>query len=90
MQAGIELISNNVGLIFEWIITLILLFGNILFFAKDFKIGLLANFGIFTLVFMWFYHAGYYWLPPLVLMLVSISLLSLSLIFVSKNNRGFI
>lgn len=78
-------VPNNVGMSFELIITLIMLFGGAPFYAKDFKLGMLIHLLSFGLEFMWFYEAGLNYGIPLTLFFMFLVITSLSLYAVTKS-----
>lgn len=87
---GIDLISKNLMSI-ENIILLVVLLGSIIFYAKDFKLGLLLDFVFSALCFVWFYIAGLNYVYALVCTCIFLVLLSFSLYFVRQTaNRGVI
>ena len=90
MNIGITNIAENVGMGFENIILLIIFSGLIIYAARDFKIMLLMGLALSSGIFMWFYQAGYNYVPPLVIMFLFIVFLSFSLYASSKTSGGTI
>jgi uncharacterized protein YacL len=84
MNIGITQIIENIGVSFESTIMLIAVIGGLIFFARGFKLGLIIQLVIHTMLFMWFYTAGYDWIAPITVVLITIVLLTFSLI---SNNR---
>lgn len=83
-------IANNVGMRFENIILLLVIAGGLIFYAGDVKLGLLMQFLGTGLLFIWFYSAGLYYVPSLVVFLITVVILSLSLYASAKSSQGFI
>lgn len=72
LNLGIQLIQNNLGVTFENIILFVVLIGCLIFYAKDFKLGLILTFILSGLLFMWFYYLNLNWVNSLVVTLMSI------------------
>ena len=85
MMEGINLIAENLGVAFELIITLITNLGLLVFFTRDFKIGMVLMFILNGGLFMWFYAAGYNYLAPVVLFFMALIIMALTLYPVSKK-----
>lgn len=88
MNIAFTNIAANVGVSFENIILLIFIFGSCIFYAKDFKLGLVIQFLGAGLLFMWFKHAGFNYVPSLVIFFITLVLLALSIIFVAKTGEA--
>jgi len=84
--AFLNIAANN-GVSFENIILLIFIFGGCIFYAKDFKLGLVIQFLGSGLLFMWFKTAGLNYMPSLVIFFITLVLLALSIIFVAKTGE---
>jgi hypothetical protein len=82
---GIDQIMANNGLGFEWTILLIIIFGSIIFFAKDFRIGILMLFVTTGLSFMLFYHWGLNYVPAIVLCFMSLVVMAFSFYAIGKS-----
>lgn len=87
MNIGIELLLDNVGMSFEWVIMLILILGSMIFAAKDFKISLITLIVSMAGLFVWFYEKGYNYSMPLVVFFMGIVVLALSLYAVSSSSQ---
>lgn len=87
-------VETNLGLPIEIIFLLVIAIAGFIFYAKDYKIGLLIHFITFAGTFIWFYQWSLteptiYWTYPLIAMLITFILLALSLYSVkSQNNQG--
>lgn len=89
MLDAIVLVANNIGMSFENVITLITCLGCLVFFAKDFKLGIMLLFIMNGGLFIWFYEAGYNFVPPLVIFFLALVIMALSLYAVNKlTDRG--
>ena len=88
MNIGIETIASNVGMTFENILILLCGVGGLVFYAKDFKLGLMLHFIIYGLLFAWFYYVGYIYEIAETLMFVFLVILSLSLYATFGQSEG--
>lgn len=91
MWPGIELISNNLGIGLEYLILIIVTLAGLIFFAIDWKVGLVIEFLSSGLLFMWFYNdASLDWAPALIAMFLWLVIMSLTLYSISKTgvSRG--
>lgn len=89
----LDLLVNVEANIFsiELIVTLILLVCGVILFARDYKVGLISNFLIFSGCFIIFYEYGLNYRIPLMVSIGFIILISLSLYTVNKTvTRGFV
>lgn len=83
----INLYENNLGASFENIITLVYVLGSLLFFVRDFKVGL-SVLMLFSLgVFIWFYQLGLSWILPLTIFFIGLIFLSFTLYFTAKADE---
>lgn len=87
MNPAFTSIATNLGLGIDFIIWIALTLGFLIFFAKDFKLGVLITFIGEAVIFMWYftlyqggYDFNYYY--PLIVMFLSLIVLTLSLLFV--------
>lgn len=83
---GIDLITTNLGMSIDLIIFLLFTILSILFFALDFKIGLMFELITQAILFMWFYSVSYIndFRLPLITFMITLVLFALSLYFVKK------
>lgn len=86
MNIGFSEIASNIGVSFETTILLFVLFGSIIFFAKDFKLGILMLFLISGGVFMWFYAAGLNWQNAAIVFFMSLIVMSFTFYAVAKSS----
>ena len=87
MNIGIDLIVANLGMSFENIILFITSVGGIIFYAMDVRLGLLLHFIGTSLIFMWFYQAGYNYTFAIVSMFIWLVLMCFSL-YTYKQRSG--
>jgi accessory gene regulator protein AgrB len=87
MNIAISQIASNVGMEFELIITLLIAVGGLIFYAMDFKLGMVLHFVGFGVTFMAFYHYGLNYSKPLICFFMSLVLMALTLYFVSKTTK---
>lgn len=85
MNLGITNLSANMGMDFSTIILIAVMIGGLIFYAKDFKIGLIMQFLMSGLLFMWFYSAGWNYVPALIIFFITLIAMSLSLFAVAKS-----
>lgn len=85
MWQGLTLIDQNVGFPLETVIVLVGFLGSLVFFAQDFKLGVLINFVSNGLFFLLFYYLGWSYGIAAVSMFLSLVVLSLTLFFVQKQ-----
>lgn len=91
-SAATDLIIGNVSMGLPEVITFVVIISSIIFYAKDFKLGLVMDFLFSTLLFMWFYAAGWDYIIPLILMFVFLASMALTLLPISQVSKegGFI
>lgn len=89
---GISTIVANIGVSYETLILILVLLGGLILYAKDFKLGLIIQFMTTGCLFMWFYTAGYNYIPALVVCFLTFITMALSLYMVSKTTKvvGFV
>lgn len=88
MNIAFSNIAANIGVSFENTVLLIVLFGGLVFYAKDFKLGLVIQFLGAGLLFIWFKQAGLNYVPSLVIFFITLVLLAFSIIFVAKTGEA--
>jgi hypothetical protein len=79
MLEGFSVISGNLLMTFEGLLLTIMGFGSIIWFAKDFKLGLIINFMLFGAVFAWFYTAQMNYNLSMLIFLFTFVLMCMSL-----------
>lgn len=84
MWIGFEIIQNNLGFQIETLILIVLLLGDLIFYAKDFKVGLMLTMFTMGTAFVGFYAAGMNYVPALVCFFSCVALLCLNLYAVSS------
>ena len=82
----IDILIGNIGVSFEWTVFLIFLIGSLIFFAKDFKLGLMLLMVTMGAIFVWFYETGNNYTIPLAVFFMCIVILALSLYAVQKSS----
>lgn len=87
MNIGFINMVTNLGMSFESIIILILLFAGLVFYASDFKLGLIMHMIAFACVFIWFYQIDLNWAVPLTLFFMCLIALSFTLYAVSRTTQ---
>jgi hypothetical protein len=86
MNIGLELITANLQMDFEYILFLLALIGSIIFMAKDFKLGIVINMIFNAALFIWFYETALIWAIPFIALLIDLVILSLLLFAVNKTS----
>jgi len=84
LNLGIENAVSNLGMGFDLVVFVSLVIAGIIFFAKDFKIGLMYSFFINALLFIWFYNEGWRYYYPLSLCLISFVVLTFTIYTTSQ------
>lgn len=81
----------NVGVSFEWIMVIISTLASMIFFAKDFKLGIIILMVTMAGVFIWFYESNLNYTLPLSIFFMAFVILVLSLYAVnaSSGTGGF-
>lgn len=92
MNLGVENLFHNIGFSFETVFLICFLLTSIVFFARDFKIGLVFILLGSGATFLWFYSWGLNWAPILIVFLMDLVVMSFTLYFVNKAVQagGFI
>ena len=76
----------NVGMSGEWIALIITILGALIFFAKDFKLGMIVLLTTSAGLFIWFYEQQWNYVLPLVIFFMSLVIMALSLYAVNKSS----
>lgn len=79
MWRGVSLLSENVGMGFELLMLFVLTLGGVVFMARDFKVGLIYEFVVSGVLFVWYYQSGWNHVPALVALFLNVVLLVFSL-----------
>lgn len=89
---GINIVTQNVSVSWGVLLTFLVNMGGLVFFAKDFKLGITLMFLSNGLLFMYLYNGGFNYAPAVILFFMSLVMLALSLYPVNKavQDRGFI
>lgn len=80
------IIFENINVSAEWTLFIIALCGSLIFFATDFKLGLVLNFLVFSLLFLYMYHEGLNYVPFIVVALISLVIMSITLLLIQKTS----
>jgi len=81
-----EFLAENLGITIETVITFIALFGGMIVYARDFKIGMIVHILLFSGLFIVFRILEMNFRIPLTLFLIFLAILSLSIFFVAKES----
>lgn len=92
MWQPLVVVQQNLSMSIENVILLIVILGLSIFYAKDFKLGIIMQLLLSASCFMGFYQLGWNYVPALVIMFITLVLLALSLFAVKKtvDTGGFI
>jgi len=80
-----NIIPGNIGMGLEYIILIALFAGGIIFYALDFKIGVILHFFMFGLDFMLMYQLGLNWVPALIITLMFLVILAFTFYSIAKT-----
>lgn len=86
MNIGISAISGYVGMGFENICLLIMIVGGLIFYAKDFRLGVIMHFIGSGLLFLMFYALNMNYSTALILLFFWLTVLTLTLYFSAKTS----
>lgn len=91
MNIGLTKIGANLNMPIEQIVLIIVVLGGMLFFAKDFKLGVIMELILTSLVFMGTYALGLNYAPSLIVFFMWLVILSLTFYAMEKTTaRGAI
>ena len=82
MLAALE---TNLGMSIEYLVLIVFLCGNLVFYAVNFKKGIIMQFLGSGLLFMLFYHYEMLWMPFVVILFISLIIMSFSLYAIRKT-----
>ncbi len=82
---GIETALANMNISFETMLLVIFLFGGLIFFARNFIIGVMMYFFGSGAIFIWFHTAGLNFIPFLTIFFISLVVLTLTLYATSRQ-----
>jgi hypothetical protein len=84
MNIGLELLASNLYMTFENIVLIVLMLGGLLFYALDVRIGLLIQFVVSTVLYIWFRMGSMNYVPSLILMFITLVMLCITLLFTQR------
>lgn len=90
MMRALQLIAANLDSSVGFIIFFICILGGIIFYSRDYKIGLIIQLVIMVCLFMWFWNMGWDYRPPLLCVFITVVFLALSIYANAKTAEGFI
>ena len=79
--------ETNLGVSFEWTVLLIILIAGLLFYVKDFKLGIVMHFLATGLLFIWFFAADLNYIPSLVFFFIFLVMLSFTFYGVATTTK---
>jgi len=85
MNIGIENLIENIGMPFEWTLLFIVIVAGIVFYANDPRIGIILHMLGTGALSLWFYNAGYDFVPSLVVFFMFIVILAFTLYSVARS-----
>jgi hypothetical protein len=83
----IAYLANAVGVSVEMVFIIALFVPCLLFYAADFKVGIISTFIILGGLFMYFYQFGFQTDRVIILMLMTVVILAFTLYFVSAKSQ---
>ena len=89
LNIAIQLIEDSVGMNFENIMLLLVALGGLIFYAKDFKIGVILHMVGFGCCFMLFYSLGLPYQRALVSFFLMFVILCITLYAISKTAPAY-
>ena len=75
----LELLTGNVGVMYEHVLLFIVVLGGFIFYARDFKIGVMLHFACVGVLFMFFYQNSLYYVSSLAVFFMFFVIMVLSL-----------
>lgn len=85
---GLNIIESELGFSLESIILLILVIGGLIFFAKGWQFGLLIEFFLSAISFMFAYANNVNFAPSAVVMMILLVLMTISLYINNQVTHG--
>ena len=86
LNAGLRVIENNAGMYFENILLLLVALGGLIFYARDFKIGIILHMLGFGCLFMLYYALGLNYAKALTAFFLCFIILCITLYAVAKTS----
>ena len=86
MNIGLALVLHNLGIEWQSLILIVFIISGIVFYAIDFKLGLLVQFFVCGLLYVWFRYAGWSYDKILYMLFITLILLALNLFAVKKES----
>lgn len=84
LSATLDAIGANLGMQIEIVITVVVCMGLLVFYAKDFKLGIVITFLITALLTMLFWSQNMNYIPALSVMMISFVVMSLTFYAITK------
>lgn len=88
MNIGFTSLASNIGVDLEIVILIVVLLGGLIFFAKSFQLGIVLEFVLAGLMFMWSYGAGWNYIPALTFMMIFFVIMCLNFYAIAKTSRA--
>lgn len=80
-------LANAVGISVEMVFIITLIVPCLLFFAADFKLGIISTMIVLSGMFIWFYQYGFQTDRVILMLLLSVVILAFTLYFVSAKSQ---
>lgn len=87
LRFGLQLLIDNIGMSFEWIVLLGLVLGALIIASRSVMIALIILFVTSGAVFVWFYNVGFNFAYPLVVFFMSLIALAFTLYVTDTTSR---
>lgn len=86
LNIGILNICTNLGVSCPNLFLVIVVLASLIFYARDFRVGVLMTFFTTTLLFMFLYALNLNYTPTLIVVFISLIMMSLSFYGVGRDN----
>jgi hypothetical protein len=82
-----ELLTDNIGVMYEHVLLLVVVLGGFIFYARYFKIGLMLHFACVGVLFTYFYQYNLYYVSSLAVFFMFFVIMVLSLYASGRVSR---
>lgn len=86
LNIGIQNILTNLAVSYEVLLTLVIGLGSLVFFAVDFKLGIISLLVSNSLLFIYLYSNNFIWIYPLVVLCMALVILAFTLFAVNRTS----
>lgn len=86
INTGLTYIASNLGVTFEILLLFVGVLGSLIFYARDFRVGIIMTFLTTTLIFMATYALSLNYTPALVVVFMSLIIMAFSFYGVGRDS----